>query len=151
MISNYFKIAFRVLWRNKIYVALNVIGLGFAIACCILAYLNYNYRAKFDKNHTHTENIYRLNSERQEEGTKQTWGVVPLPLAQAMQKELAGSERIARLSSASVIVKHKNSTFDEHIHYADKTLFDFFDFPLKSGNLSAFGNVNQVIISESLA
>lgn len=73
MFSNYFKIAFRVLWRNKVYVALNVVGLGFAIACCILAYLNYNYRAKFDKNHSQTENIYRLNSERKADGTKQTW------------------------------------------------------------------------------
>src|SRR3954466_1862380 len=99
MFPNYLKIAFRVLWRNKIYVALNVVGLGFAIACCILAYLNYNYRAKFDENHSHTGNIYRLNSERKVDGSKQTWGVVPLPLAQAMQKEFAGAERIARLSS----------------------------------------------------
>lgn len=151
MLSNYFKIAFRVLWRNKIYVVLNVAGLGFAIACCILAYLNYNYRAKFDQNHTRTEGVYRLNSERIVEGTKQTWGVVPLPLSQAMQKELAGTDRIARLSNAAVIVKHKDNTFDERMHYADKDLFNFFNFPLKFGNLSAFDKGNQVIISEDLA
>jgi putative ABC transport system permease protein len=151
MLSNYFKIAFRVLWRNKIYVALNVVGLGFAIACCILAYLNYNYRVKFDQNHVQTEGIYRLNSERMVEGTKQTWGIVPLPVAQAMQKDLAGADRIARLSSAAVIVKHKENTFDERIHYADKNLFDFFTFPLKFGNLSGFEKANQVIISEALA
>ena len=151
MFSNYFKIAFRVLWRNKVYVGLNVVGMGFAIACCILAYLNYNYRAKFDKNHSQTGNIYRLNSERQVDGTKQTWGVIPLPLAQAMQKDLAGTERIARLSSAAVIAKREAYTFDEHIHYTDKALFDFFNFPLKYGNLSAFDKGNQVIISETLA
>lgn len=151
MFSNYFKIAFRVLWRNKIYVTLNVIGLGFAIACCILAYLNYNYRAKFDQNHTHTKDIYRLNSELRVDGIRQSWGVVPLPVAQAMHKELSGAERIVRLNSAAVIVKHKDVTFDESIHYADKALFDFFTFPLKYGNLSGFGKANQVIISESLA
>jgi len=151
MFSNYFKIAFRVLWRNKVYVMLNVVGLGFAIACCILAYLNYNYRAKFDQNHTHAKNIYRLNSERRVDGTKQTWGVVPLPLAQTIQKEFSGAQRIARLSSASVIVKHKNASFDEHIHYTDKAFFDFFDFPLKYGNLSSFDKADQLIISESLA
>lgn len=151
MLSNYFKIAFRVLWRNKIYVVLNVVGLGFAIACCILAYLNYNYRAKFDLNHSRTDGIYRLNSERLVEGTKQTWGVVPLPLAEAMQKDLAGADRIARLSSAAVVVKYKESTFDERIHYGDKHLFDFFLLPLKFGNLSAFDKANQVIISETLA
>ena len=151
MLSNYFKIAFRVLWRNKIYVVLNVVGLGFAIACCILAYLNYNYRAKFDQNHTQTEDIYRLNSERLVEGTKQTWGVVPVPLAKAMQKDLAGADHIARLSSAAVIVKHNENTFDERIHYTDKNLFDFFTFPLKFGNLSGFDKAKKVIISEALA
>lgn len=151
MLSNYFKIAFRVLWRNKIYVVLNVAGLGFAIACCILAYLNYNYRANFDRNHTHAQDIYRLNSERRVDGVMQTWGVVPVPLAQAMKKGGAGVEQIARLGSASVIVKHKEHTFDERIHYADRALFDFFTFPLKYGNLSGFGDANRVIISESLA
>ncbi len=151
MFSNYLKIAFRVLWRNKVYVTLNIGGLGFAIACCILAYLNYNYRANFDKNHSETERIYRLNSMRIVDGSKQPWGTVPLPLAQAIQKDVPGVEQIARLSSASVIVKHEENTFDEHIQYADKALFDFFTFPLKSGNLSGFGQPDQVIISEAFA
>lgn len=149
MLSNYLKIASRVLWRNKIYVTLNVIGLGFAIACCILAYLNYNYRANFDHNHVRTEHIYRLNSVRLVDGSKQPWAVIPLPLAQAMQQEPVGVERIARLSSAAVVVKIGENTFDEHIHYADKALFDFFTLPLKSGNLSGFDQSNQVIISEA--
>jgi putative ABC transport system permease protein len=151
MFSNYLKIAFRVLWRNKIYVFLNVVGLGFAIACCILAYLNYNYRANFDQNHTRTERIYRLNSMRLVDGNKQPWAVIPLPLAQAMQQDIAGVERIARLSSAAVTVKHRENTFDEHIHYADKELFDFFNFPLKSGSMAGFDRPNQVIISEAFA
>ncbi|MBS0030510.1 FtsX-like permease family protein [Chitinophaga sp. 22321] len=151
MFSNYLKIALRVLWRNKIYVVLNIAGLGFAIACCILSYLNYNYRERFDQNHPHTEHIYRLNSTRVVDGNKQSWAVVPLPLAQAMEKETAGADRIARLSSAAVVVKIGQHTFDEHIHYADKTLFDFFNFPLKYGNLSGFNQSNQVVISETFA
>jgi putative ABC transport system permease protein len=151
MFPNYLKIAFRVLWRNKIYVALNIAGLGFAIACCILAYLNYNYRANFDQNQAHTKHIYRLNSMRLVDGNKQPWGVVPLPLAQAMQKEPVGVERIAQLSSAPVVVKIRENTFDEHIYYADKSLFDFFTFPLKYGNLSGFDKSNQVVISDAFA
>jgi putative ABC transport system permease protein len=151
MFSNYLKIAFRVLWRNKIFVILNIGGLGFAIACCILAYLNYNYRANFDQNHKGTERIYRLNSMRVIDGSKQPWGVVPLPLAQAIQKDVPGVEQVARLSSAAVIVKHQENTFDEHIQYADKAIFDFFTFPLKSGNLSGFDQPGQVIISQAFA
>jgi putative ABC transport system permease protein len=151
MFSNYLKITLRILWRNKIYALLNVAGLGFAIACCILAYLNYNYHDNFDKKQTNTQNIYRLNSMRTVDGSKQPWAIVPLPIAQAMQHELKGQAKIARLSSASVVVKHKEDTFDEQIHYADRALFDFFSFPLKSGNLSAFGQPNQLVINEDFA
>ncbi|NML40714.1 FtsX-like permease family protein [Chitinophaga sp. G-6-1-13] len=151
MFSNYLKIAFRVLWRNKIYVVLNVVGLGFAIACCILSYLNYSYRENFDRNHPHTEHIYRLNSTRVVDGSKEHWAVVPLPLAEAMKRETAGADRIARLSSTAVVVKIGQNTFDEHMHYADKTLFDFFNFPLKYGNLSGFNQPDLVVISENFA
>ncbi|MGN8069001.1 FtsX-like permease family protein [Mucilaginibacter sp. 22184] len=151
MFSNYLKIAFRVLWRNKVYVILNVAGLGFAIACCILAYLNYNYRANFDHNHTGTERIYRLNSMRLVDGSKQPWGVTPLPLAKLIEKDISGVEEVARLSSSAVVVKHEENTFDEHIHYADKNLFDFFKFPVKNGSLSGFDQPDQVVISDAFA
>ncbi|UIR57960.1 ABC transporter permease [Sphingobacterium sp. SRCM116780] len=151
MFSNYLKIAFRILWHNKTYVILNIVGLGFAIACCILSYLNYNYRENFDQNHASSKQIYRLNTTRVVEGSKQSWGVVPLSLAETVLKEKTGNDRIARLGNTSVIVKIGEHTFDEHVHYADKTLFDFFNFPLKYGNLSSFDQSNQLIISEALA
>ncbi|GAB2586795.1 ABC transporter permease [Spirosoma areae] len=151
MFSTYLKIALRILWRNKVYVAINLVGLGFAIACCLLAYLNYNYRASFDSNHTQTEHIYRLNSLRVVDKGTQPWAVSPVPLAEAMQKSLAGVKRIARLHSANALVKRGENTFDERIHYADKTLFSFFNLPLKQGNLAGFGQPNQVIISEAAA
>lgn len=148
MFTNYLKITLRVLWRNKIYTILNVVGLGFAIACCILAYLNYNYHNTFDHNQAFSKHIYRLNSMRVIDGNKQPWAVIPLPITQSIQNEQV---QITRFSGESVIVKYKENTFDEHINYADKTLFSFFSFPLKSGSLSGFGQPNQLIISEDFA
>jgi hypothetical protein len=39
----------------------------------------------------------------------------------------------------------------ERLHFADRTLFAFFNFPLRYGNLSGFEQPNQVVISESFA
>src|SRR5882757_4318416 len=36
MLRNYFKIAFRSLWRAKAHTSINVLGLALGIACCIL-------------------------------------------------------------------------------------------------------------------
>jgi len=151
MFSNYLKIALRILWRNKAYVILNTIGLGFAIACCILSYLNYNYRASFDQNQMSEKHVFRLNSIRMVDGNKQFWGTVPGPMADAMVKENAGAKQIARLGNAAVVVKIGEHTFDEHIHFTDRPLFDLFNFPLRDGNLSSFDQSNQIVISETLA
>ncbi len=51
MLKNYLRIAARVSLRNKLYVAINLTGLGFALACCIWSYLNYDYRNSFDEIH----------------------------------------------------------------------------------------------------
>lgn len=151
MLKNYFKIAIRVLSRNKIYAAINIIGLGFALACCLMAYLNYDYRASFDLNYTGTENIYRLNSTKEIDGSVQQWGVSPLPLAEALAKNNTGIGGFARLFSATGVVKNAENTYSERVYYADPALFDFFDFPLAEGNSSQFADRNTVIISEAFA
>jgi putative ABC transport system permease protein len=151
MIKNYFKIAFRILSRHKIYVALNLTGLGFALACCIIAYMNYAYRASFDLNYTNTKNIYRINSNKITDGSVQQWGVSPLALGNILKKDNANVKSYARLYSTAGIVKNKENIFNEHIYFADAAFFDFFNFPLTAGNINQFADRNTVIISEGFA
>lgn len=151
MIRNYFKIALRILSRHKTYVVLNITGLGFALACCIMAYLNYDYRASFDSTYTNTENIYRFNSKKVTEGSAQQWGVSPLALGETLAKSNSGVKRFARLYSTTGVVKNNENVFSERIYFSDPSLFQLFDFPLAKGNSSQFGNRNTIIISEAFA
>ena len=151
MIKNYFKIALRVLSRHKTYVVLNITGLGFALACCILAYMNYDYRASFDTNYTNTENVYRLNSKKVTDGSVQQWGVSPLALGQTLAKNNSGVKRFARLYSTAGVIKNKENILSEKVYFADASFFDLFDFPLIAGNTTQFANRNTVIISEDFA
>jgi ABC-type antimicrobial peptide transport system permease subunit len=145
------KIAARVLWHNKVYVVINLLGLGFALACCILSYINYDYRASFDENHHRTENVYRLNSIRNIDNSSQRWGITPIAIGEYLSKDLGGEGRIARVFSESVVVKNREDVFGEKVHYADKNIFSFFNFPLKKGNDNLFDNKNTIIISQPLA
>jgi ABC-type antimicrobial peptide transport system permease subunit len=151
MLKNYLKIAIRIFWQHKIYVAINLAGLSFALACCILSYLNYNYRAAFDTNHTHAGNIYRVNALRKIEGASQRWGITPAPLGGALINDVPDVHRMARLYSQTVIVKKDENTINEELHFADKNLFSFFDLPLEAGNYEAFERRNNIVISRSLA
>ena len=150
MLTNYLKIAFRVFYRNKVYVAINLLSLGFALAFCIWAYLNYSYRASFDSNHLNTENIYRINSMRDVENSPQPWAVIPLPLTEVSMNQSSEIEQVARLHRQNTVVKKDGNVLNETIHYADPELFSFFTFPLKSGNFLGFKG-KTLIISETTA
>lgn len=151
MFRNYLKIAVRVLWKNKVYVAINLLGLGFALACCILSYINYDYRASFDSNHPNTENIYRLNSNRIIDKSSQPWGITPVAIGGYLAKDVEGTGRVTRLFSDNVVVKNKEDVFGERVYYGDKNFFSFFNLPLKEGNYSQFDNKNTIIISQPIA
>jgi len=151
MLKNYLKIALRIFWQNKIYVALNLTGIGFALACCILSYLNYNYRAAFDSNHTHTENIYRVNALTKIDGATQRWGITPAPLGNSMINDITGIYRMARLYSRNVILKKDENIINEELYFADKNLFSFFHLPLETGNYDGFEGRNNIVISGRLA
>ena len=59
MFRNYFKIAWRNLWRNKVYSVINIAGLAIGMAACIVILLFVFYENSFDR--FHSKNIYRLN------------------------------------------------------------------------------------------
>ena len=66
MFRNYFKTAWRNLWKNKNYSAINIIGLAIGMAACIVILLFVFYERSFDN--FHSKNIYRLNEVQKFEG-----------------------------------------------------------------------------------
>ena len=151
MLQSYFKIALRMFRKNKVYVLINLVNLGFALACFILAYLNFNFRNSFDSNFANTQNIYRLNTVRDIDGAHQRWGIAPIAAGAAIKDKYPSVQSYARLASESVVLKLQGDVLREQMHYADKNLFSYFSFPLKEGNYNQFENRNTVIIGEALA
>jgi ABC-type antimicrobial peptide transport system permease subunit len=151
MFQSYFRIALRVFRKNKVYVAINLLNLGFALACFLLAYLNYKFRNNFDSHFFQTENLYRLNTVREIEGAKQNWGITPSAAGPAIKEKYPAVQSFARLTSDRVVLRLKGNVLDEEMHYADGQFLSFFNFPLKEGNYNQFGNINTVVISEAMA
>jgi putative ABC transport system permease protein len=55
MLKNYFKIAWRNLWKNKAFSAINIMGLAIGMAACIIIMLFVFYERSFDN--IHSKNI----------------------------------------------------------------------------------------------
>src|SRR3569833_2548041 len=59
MLKNNLKLAFRNILANKLYSAINIVGLGVASAFCILVYLYVKNEQSFDRFHHDQDQLFR--------------------------------------------------------------------------------------------
>ena len=104
MISNYFKLAWRSLIKNKGYAAINIIGLamGMAITMCIAFWvydeLNYN---KYHKNH---DTLGQLRVNQSFNGETANSVAISIPMGKALQSKYA--DKFTATSFCSWTIPH---------------------------------------------
>ncbi len=59
MLKNYFKIAWRNIWKNKVFSSINIIGLAVSMACCIIICFYIWNELHYDSFHKNAATIYR--------------------------------------------------------------------------------------------
>jgi ABC-type antimicrobial peptide transport system permease subunit len=151
MLKNYILVTFRNLFKNRVFTAINIIGLGLALAVCIVAFFNHMFNYEFDRNNLNFEEIYRINSYRDMEGREQEYGVVPATLGLEIKKDIPGIKNSARLVRLSAPVKRGNDVFQSEISFVDPAFLDIFTFPLIYGEKNSIGNQGNVLISRKMA
>src|SRR5262245_48996074 len=96
MIKNYFLIALRSMMKNRLFILINVTGMGIAIGCCIVAYFAFEYDASFDAIHKNGETIYRISAIREFQNQLTRSGFAPMPLGELTRRtfsDINGSTR----------------------------------------------------------
>src|SRR4029078_10036243 len=97
MIKKYVKTAWRNLWRNKVFSAINILGLSIGLTCCILMFLFIQHELSYDKFNTKAKNIYRITSIPTDGKDKKELSVTPAPWAPIMKKDYPGIKEFVRL------------------------------------------------------
>lgn len=153
MLRNFLKVAIRNLLRNKVYVVINIFGLGLALACCIVAYLNSKYNWDFDKNHVQVDHIYKLHMIQTNQGDLQEYGLAPMPMADAIRNDLSGVDRVFRFESHVFTVRDVtlDKVFNTSVCYADPGFLESFTFQVIRGNPMGYHELDQAIVTEEYA
>ncbi|MEZ4900840.1 MAG: FtsX-like permease family protein [Spirosomataceae bacterium] len=153
MFKNYFKIAFRNLWKNRTYAAINVLGLMVAFCVSSLLFLTAYFQWTFDSFHENVQHIYQVYFYDQEEGKVDRLAMTPLPLASAMKFELGGIQAVSRVSSGKTsVITAENKSLEKMVSYVDVEFLTTFTFPLKNGSAAtALSGLQSIVISKSLA
>ncbi|MBC7828349.1 MAG: ABC transporter permease [Chitinophagaceae bacterium] len=155
MIKNYFKTAWRNLWRNKLYTSLNIAGLTFGISCFLLIGLYLFDELTFDQQHVKADRIYRVIEHKNVNGETTTVAAASYKLAEESKKTIAEVEnttRVQRMGRANLINPENPVNFQETVTVADENFLQIFDFPLLSGDKkTVLQEPNSIIINEDLA
>jgi putative ABC transport system permease protein len=151
MFKNYFTIAWRNLWKNKIFSAINILGLSAGLACCILIFLFIQHELSYDKFNTQAKNIYRVTSVMQ--GSE--LAVTPSPWAPLMKKDFPEIKEYTRLLKDDKVVigePGQQHFYETQMLYADSTFFNVFSVNLEKGNvLHALEKPNSIILTKKAA
>lgn len=162
MIKNYFKIAWRNLWKHKFYTLINVFGLWLGIACSIILFQFITYHLSFDAYHHNKKSLYKIVEQVHLEDSSTLYERgAPMVLVRAIKAELP------RIKDAAILVQKRSFTISvpqkdgagkklfyekENVGLTDKHWFNMLDYKWLGGSpKTAFNDPDNAVITHKLA
>jgi ABC-type antimicrobial peptide transport system permease subunit len=153
MIKNYFKIAWRNLYRNKGFSISNVLGLTIGITCTILILLWVQDELTYNKFQKNYNDIQQVLANRNFDGKIFTDDAIVFPLAKEMEKNLPQVKNavVSTYSESHVLSvgenKLKKNGYTVSDHY-----FNIFSWKFLEGDAAtAISQPNTIVLTESAA
>ncbi|MEJ1241213.1 ABC transporter permease [Chryseolinea sp. T2] len=162
MLLSYFKHALRSLRRRKLYSAINVSGLAFGIAACMLIWRYVDFEMSYDNFHKNADNIYRTAFTEYGKNWKDDWFTeFGYGLGQALQSEIPEVRNYARVhplygDAALVNIANNNGSarifHEENVLFADPSFLSIFSYEVLKGDaLHSLDQPSSIVITESMA
>jgi putative ABC transport system permease protein len=153
MLKNYFKIAFRNLWRHRVFSFINVMGLTVGMTACLLIFLYVRFELSYDKFHPKADRIYRMVADLKTPSetvypSGPAWAVGP-----HLQYDLPEVEAFTRVNYDNLLIRKGDIKFtEEEAIAADSAFFRIFNFKLLKGDArTALTQPFSLVLSETAA
>ncbi|SDM64130.1 putative ABC transport system permease protein [Catalinimonas alkaloidigena] len=157
MLRNYLLIAWRNLLSNKVFSLINILGLAFGIAACLLIAFFVWDELAYDAYHPEGERVFRVYNESTEEesGTVKFHVTVP-PMFAPTLDEFAEVESTCRVLMAlnylPLFSQGKRQIYEPNGLFVDSTFLELLALPLRYGDAAtALTEPNTLVLSRPLA
>jgi len=154
MLRNYLKTAFRGLWKNKGFSAINILGLAIGLATCLLILIYVTDELSYDRWNVNADRIYRLDNEIRFGGNHVVLAVAPAPGGPTLLRDYPEVEKEVRfrMNGGRLVKKGNQNIKEQAVILADSTLFDVFTLPMIAGDPhTALKEAHTVVITERMA
>ncbi len=153
MLKNYFKIAFRNLWRHRVFSFINIMGLTVGLTAFFLIFMYVKFELSYESFNTKADRIYRVVTDLKTPSetintSGPAWAVGP-----NIKDEFPEVESFVRISGTSLLVRKDDIKFqEENAMWADDAFFQVFDYKLLKGNpKTALKEQLSIVFTETAA
>jgi putative ABC transport system permease protein len=154
MFRNYLKVAWRHIWRQKVYSTINILGLSIGMAACIIILLFVTYEKSFDS--IHHKNLYRLDEVQQFEGmlAAQKVALSMFPMGPTLKTDFPEILNFTRINTwgRQQFGYGDKKQYLSKLLLVDSTFLSMFDFPLLEGSRgTALQKPHSLVLTASSA
>ena len=155
MLKNYFKTAFRNLWRNKSATFINVLGLTIGLCCCMLIGLYIRHELSYDDFEQKGDRIARVIMGYKFDGGNEfkRGNYTSVKVAPVFKRTFPEVSDAVRMTMLQMIVQYNDKLINEKkFAFADPSFFNMFSFKLLKGDAAtALSAKNRVVLTETTA
>src|SRR4030095_15287309 len=155
MIKNYFKTAWRNLWKNKTFSFINVAGLALGMAACLLILQYVSFQLSFDQFNKNADDLYRVYNDRYQNGKLIQHGTITYSaIGKAMQDDYPEVINHARVEPFGnvIIINGDKKIGEQNVVAVDNSFLTMFSYPLIQGDVkTALKDPYTVILSQASA
>jgi putative ABC transport system permease protein len=153
MFSNYLKIAWRNIWRNKGFSIINLLGLTIGMTCTILILLWVYDEWHWDNFHPNHKNIYQVMVNRKFNGEINTDKALPFPLADALKTSFPEVKNSSVDDfGGDLVLKYNDRIIKERGITVGPDFVSLFKWQTLKGNTAtALKNPESIVLTESTA
>ncbi|MBS1506371.1 MAG: ABC transporter permease [Bacteroidetes bacterium] len=155
MLTNYLKVALRVMGRSKSYSFINLFSLALGITSFALLFIWIQQELSYDQFHADKDRLFKVWNRDIANGKINCWDVTPRVLAPTLHEEFAGVETAvsyAAWGEQHLFVEGQKRILKTSGAYADSSFLTMFSFPLIKGDArTAFKDPKSIAITETFA
>src|SRR4030095_8970656 len=154
MLKNYLKIAWRNLFRNKIYSIINIAGLSIGMAMTLLIGLWIADEFSVNKNFAHYYRIVKVMLNSTHGGMTQTSSALPVPVARELKTKYASDFKnltVFTWADEHVLSYGNTKLLVTGGHYAEPDIVPMLSMKMIRGGKDALDHVGSLLIDQSTA
>ena len=153
MLKNYFKIAWRNLFRHKGFAASNLLGLTIGMTCSILIFLWVHDEVSYDRFHANYDNIYQIIANRDFKNSVFTDKNMVFPLAKTLQSGYPNIKNAVEMTyPQDHIIQYGDARLKKSGYTVSEHFFDVFTWKFLRGNAAtAITDPSSIVLTQSAA